>query len=528
MSDQEAILKQIREALNKKGDMPIFNKSVNRINIVGSDPDSDTMELAVEVMKDANLSTKLLRLVNSSHYNRNGTKIGLLSQAIMILGFETVKNACFTLKMIDSFKDDDENVNMTSILVKSYLTAGFVREAASATGMKNVEESYLCGLFHGLGEMVTAHTLPEKYKQIKKLSEGGMDWAKAQQQVLGITFSNLAKELTIEWGFPSTISETMSTFHADTSGPIKGKLQFNRAIATMTSQVMDSLYSNRPQKDKNFNQMISEMSEHIGIDVSKIKNSLNTSFKQSCDLAKEYGLDKKVLAPKVEESDDEGRNKIAQQFSYYAHSLKIDAPAPSEEETPSSADTQSTTSTENTDITSPPHASNNVVNSENLLNIIGEITTMITQSTDISVILSKVIEGLKTGAGFHRIMLCLLNPQKTEYAARIVIGENSEQLKNYFRFPINTANDIFSHVIMRKEDIMLNELTTGKWANKLPKDFQEKTGSNCFVTAAYASESKPLGMFYADMGTSGENITEDQYRSFIQLVTQARLALRIL
>lgn len=57
--------KKIQAQLARLGDLPVFSATLNRIRELSSSEDSDAMMLAMAVMKDANLSARLLRVANT-------------------------------------------------------------------------------------------------------------------------------------------------------------------------------------------------------------------------------------------------------------------------------------------------------------------------------------------------------------------------------------------------------------------------------------------------------------------------------
>lgn len=127
LTPQQITLEKIQARLNKIGDLPVFSASVNRIRMMSSSEETEVTELATEITKDANLTTKLLRVANSPHYSRGNSKVGIVSRAVMMLGFDTVRSITLALKIIDSFQYQHPQINMNALLVKSYLSAGFVR-----------------------------------------------------------------------------------------------------------------------------------------------------------------------------------------------------------------------------------------------------------------------------------------------------------------------------------------------------------------------------------------------------------------
>ena len=197
MNQQDAV-KEVGMRIDGMGDLPVFSASVNRIRRISADPESDSMDLAKEVMKDMGFSVKLLRLANSSYYNRGLGKISSVSRAVVLLGFNTVKNLGFTLKFIESFKAQHPGVDMEKMLVRSYLAAGFVRDIALKAGVKDPEESYICALLHNVGEMACGYFLPEKFLELQKLlKEQQMPAQEAERAVLGASLIEIGKQLEI-------------------------------------------------------------------------------------------------------------------------------------------------------------------------------------------------------------------------------------------------------------------------------------------------------------------------------------------
>jgi len=494
----------LQNNLSELGDLPIFSASVNRISQISENPDSDTMQLSMEVMKDANLSVKMLRLSNSAHYNRGQTKIASVSQAVMVLGFDTIKNISLSLKLLDSLSQGDHELDMNSMLVHAYLSAAFMRELALKSGVDKIEQSYICGLVHSLGEVITAYAMPEKYVEIVALCEDrGMTWKSAQQEILSCGFDDLAKDIVTDWGFAPAVVNTIGK-QTPPSGGVSSSAEFNRQVPYLASQVMGALYLKPYRSNKPLVEVFSQLQKTTGMDNDAVRAALNKAFEMGCDLAKEFNLSKKLLAPRVMESNDSARDRIAKQFAYYAQSIDSQA-----------------------DLTSEREINMAKGDPALLLQTVGEMTQMMTEQADINKIFMKLMEGLCKGAGFQRVGLCLLTPKRDAYAARIVIGRNPDALKGFIQFPVNKEKDLFSKIIFAGKALHVVDTMEPKWRAFLPRDFEKSTGVNNFVVSAFGDRKKPLGMFYADMADSQTPVSKAQFESFQQLVNHAKLALQM-
>ena len=309
---------RIHEGIERLGDLPIFSTSINKIRRISSDPNSDAMAVAQEVLKDANLSTKLLRLSNSAFYNRGVGKISVISRSVIVLGFETVRNLTLTLKLIESFQNAPPGVEMARMLVRSYLAAGFVRDIADKCGVKDVEESYVCALLHSIGEITVAYVLPEEYLRILELvQQEGLNQSAAEQAVLGTSISRISQDLASSWEFPSTVVSTMAPPPEKIGGALKERVAFNRAVSSLAHQLLDNLYADNGDSEQ-LTETMQMLTKATGLNDDMVQNYLNNSFRMSCALATEYGLSKNLLKPKLGDGEGTLRNKWARQFSYYA------------------------------------------------------------------------------------------------------------------------------------------------------------------------------------------------------------------
>lgn len=532
---KQKTLDEIKSKMDRLGDLPVFSASVNHICKLSTDPDADAMSLSQEVLKDANLSVKLLRLANSPYYNRSLGKIGVVSRAIILLGFNTVKNLSLTMKFIESFQNEHPLINMDKLLVRAYITAGFVRDLAMQIGIKDAEETYTCALLHDLGEIAVAYFLPDRFIEISTLNkEALLSPAENERAILGATMATIGKELASSWDFSSSVISTMDHDLPKISGQITKSLELNKTMATLASKIVGSLYSSTPGKDETFHTLMLDLAKATGVPFKKLESSLSDSFQMSCELAKTYGLAAKKLMPVVAETSDELRDKVARQFSFMVSSqgskqtaitkpLALDANIANEIAIQEGA--AAATPTTSTINTNPDGDSD--LNSELQLQFIQEITSLITESAKLNTVLVKVLEGIHSAVGFSRVVLCLLGVDRKSYTGRIAIGTDKETMKEYFNHSLTPDNDIFSRVILENVDIIVEDSKDKRWEAVLSDKYHTQLGAHGFVVACLRSNNKPLGFIYADKGSSKHRITPQQHRSFAQFIAQARLALQI-
>jgi len=527
-------LKTIDRRLSRLGDLPIFSASLNKVRHVSSDSDSTAMSLAVEVMKDANLTTKILQLANSPMYNRGVGKITVISRAVILLGFKTISSLCLTLKLIDSFNTKQHGFDMNSMLVNAFLTAGMAREVAEKAGINDIEQSYICGLLHGLGEIIVAYTLSEKYQQMLECAEqSDLSWSKIQQQKLGLSFYKVGQKMAERWGFSSSVIKTMKAYRSKATKSLTDTTEINTALASLSSSSLDIIFAKQNQPDQSLSGIYQSMANAVGISRSDIEECMQQNFRNSCELACDYGIDMKLLMPPVQESDDALLNKMSRQLSFFAGTRS--APDNDEVVTEQKNATNKKTPVEQSDsgIKKQSVNKNDTEKQKNVfgdlqqqLSILQEITSLISSSAGVHHVFAKVLEGIHKGLGFERAVLCLLSADHSLLQVRLGMGNHQDGLKQYFNLDVRDKNNLFIKVLREGGELLVEEVASAEWKSILSEDFIKNAKTNSFSIAALRIENRIVGLFYADMGEHGPRVNNELQQGFKQFVNQARLALQ--
>ena len=94
----EAVLKK----LDHIEDIPTLPTIVFELNELLQNPDTPITEITDVIEKDQSMSLKILKLVNSAFYGFQ-SKVEDIGNAIILLGFNTVRNAILSLSVISAF-----------------------------------------------------------------------------------------------------------------------------------------------------------------------------------------------------------------------------------------------------------------------------------------------------------------------------------------------------------------------------------------------------------------------------------------
>ncbi|MCG2585640.1 HDOD domain-containing protein [Massilia sp. TS11] len=171
-----------------------------------------TQEIAKKLATDPVLSAKLLRLANSAYYHVSRS-IGTVDDAVMMLGFVTVRTLVISSGLVTGFK------TVPGMDLKTFwrysLHSAVGAKWLAKTCKENMDLAFTIGMMHAIGQLVMHAAMPEQAMQLDKtalpLSHGRFD---AEQAAFGYTFADVGAELANRWKFPPVFASTIRAFPA--------------------------------------------------------------------------------------------------------------------------------------------------------------------------------------------------------------------------------------------------------------------------------------------------------------------------
>ncbi len=500
-------LNAIHAKLGRLGDLPVFSATVNRIQQISSSKEADAMALAMAVMKDANLSARLLRLANSTHYNRSSTRINVISRAVIMIGFDEIKNLSFTLKLIEAFNKTNPNTDVSALLMRSFLTAAISREIGIQAKIDDIEETYTCGLLHGLGEIIFACTLTDEYDRLLKLQRSSdTPWKRIQLDEIGGHFSDIGQELAQSWGFPPAVVQSMDSMTADAP---KGNTRRNFEITSTVDKMLQQLYNQGKPGSIRFADLMNKLAETTGTSLDTVNKSLSQGYKMVCDMASEYGLSSSSLNPPLRDSGDNDLDEFARKASFYIHS-QIQASPTQQQLTPAPA----------TELLENPSERAQIQ-----LNYLQEIGDLVTKNTPTPQLLNKVIEGVVASTSCDRAAFVMISKDRRQLIMRLGDGNCIDDLKSYFDIKLGEGDDFFFKVLSKQMTLLVTDTQESGWAERLPESFLTQANPNGFIMAPLLAGKRVIGFLYADRLIQSGPIDQEAFRIFNQFYMQAKMAL---
>ncbi|MDQ3000664.1 MAG: HDOD domain-containing protein [Fibrobacterota bacterium] len=205
-------LKALVQKVNDLPTLPIMMATITRLM---QDPRTSAEELGRAIASDPPLVSKVLKLVNSAFYGFPG-RISTLTQAIVILGFSTIRNVILTTSVLKAFgKDTTQNgFDVGKFWEHSLLTGAIARSLAVERETNFVEETFIAGLLHDMGRIVLSQKLPAEFEKVLIVMEkAGISQLAAEQAVLKLNHGDIGGWLARKWNLPLPYVEVMRLHH---------------------------------------------------------------------------------------------------------------------------------------------------------------------------------------------------------------------------------------------------------------------------------------------------------------------------
>ncbi len=176
--------------------LPVLPNVATEVLSSSLDDSSDATRLANLIQQDQSLASHVLRVVNSPAF-RGSAEIVALQQAIARLGMVRIREIALTASLKNAMAAKGSYQQLMDDAWKLGLAAGlWSKEVARAT-RRNVEQAYLSGLLHNIGESLVAVDLGKR--------DASLTIADAQY-LMSTLGSRAGVSLVTEWQLPESVA----------------------------------------------------------------------------------------------------------------------------------------------------------------------------------------------------------------------------------------------------------------------------------------------------------------------------------
>jgi HD-like signal output (HDOD) protein len=194
--------------------VPSLPLTFQRIQELVTNPRSNTTQLAEAVGSDQGLTTRLLRLANSSFYGL-AARVDTVSQAVALIGTRQVRDLSLACAVVDLFK----NVPASALDGRAFWEHGLAvgsasRLLAAKRGERETERHFVAGMLHDIGLVVMASQLPERVAaNLSAAHDAQQPLSVIERRELGFDHAELGGAVIEQWHLPPALAEVTTHHH---------------------------------------------------------------------------------------------------------------------------------------------------------------------------------------------------------------------------------------------------------------------------------------------------------------------------
>lgn len=172
--------------------------------------DVSYQELADIIQMDAGLSAKIIAVANSPAYAQ-WNEVKDFNRLLVVLGLNTIKTIAITSAVHQFFSQFNPELGrwMGTFWRYSLTSAYSAKALAKLTGYDPVDEAYVAGLLHRVGQLLLLKKKPEEYPELLLGNQTESELEQRELELFGTTGTEVGAMLIREWDPQSFLSDAI-------------------------------------------------------------------------------------------------------------------------------------------------------------------------------------------------------------------------------------------------------------------------------------------------------------------------------
>jgi putative nucleotidyltransferase with HDIG domain len=211
-----ASIQKIKRITERIISLPTLPTVVSKLIQLVDNPKTSASSLANLIYKDQALTARILKLANSAYYGFP-REISTVNMAIVVLGFNTVKEMTLSLSVFEAFKDakNDSAFDISRFWQHSIGCGSAARMLSRRFAHQLTGEAFVAGLLHDIGKIILRQYMPQEFSSIMEMvASGKTNLDEAETDIVGATHSQIGAWLAEKWNLPRIIVGSIANHHA--------------------------------------------------------------------------------------------------------------------------------------------------------------------------------------------------------------------------------------------------------------------------------------------------------------------------
>lgn len=492
--------------MRSKSDFPALTSIISEINQIVSSDSENSSKLARTILQDFALTSRLLKLVNTASYGQFGGTINTVSKAVVILGFETVRNIAMSLILIDFLQNKAQAVQLKDEVLLAIFTGIVAAQLSVGRNIRDAEEVMVCAMFHNLGRMLATYYFFDESQDISRLVEQGEGEAQAAIKVLGITYAELGLAVARSWNFPPRLLAGMRKLSGGKVGPAVGDMDYLTVTINLANELcVLAASTNEQNKHKSLAELAKRYEGATRISERELSAAIDVGLTElgQRSMILNISTSKSPLLARVRKWCGHAQSiEPAKKVSEFDDIINMDKAVEKEDALP--------------------------LDPEAILGAgIQDVTASLVGDFKLNDVLQMVLETIYRGIGFNRALILIRDNKQNAMVAKFGFGAGVEALIPLFRFPLPFVADVFHLSLEKGLDVAIENINAPNIADKIPAWYRAAINAPCFILLPVMYKDKAIVMFYADMLEANSlKVSQHQLSLLRTLRNQAVLAIK--
>jgi putative nucleotidyltransferase with HDIG domain len=212
------------EVIQHITDLPTLPEVVLTVTEMVNNPKTSAKDLGKVIAQDQVQTARLLKLVNSAYYGFP-SQITKITTAIVVLGFNPIKQLLLSTAVFDMFADEHIGGFSRQQLLKHAIgTAIASRIIGRHLGHSELEELFVAGLLHDIGKVVMDKYFHHEFSAVlERTAQQDITFHTAERDLLEFDHTLLGQQLAIHWHLPEKLVMTIANHHHPASAGRYGR-----------------------------------------------------------------------------------------------------------------------------------------------------------------------------------------------------------------------------------------------------------------------------------------------------------------
>ncbi len=207
MAEIQTLDNTLDDIVAKVGDLPAIPKVAEKIMRILEDPNVTAAQIQKVLDTDIAIAARVLKIANSAFYGYRG-RIQSTSQAVMVLGFKTLKSVVMAASMKAIYK----RFRLTEQKLWEHSVGVSIGSRIIAQEIKyhDPDEAFITGLMHDVGKVIMNNCDPMKFSLVVQMVYNKNVAASiAEKEIFGFTHKEVGSLVVKKWKLSETIENVI-------------------------------------------------------------------------------------------------------------------------------------------------------------------------------------------------------------------------------------------------------------------------------------------------------------------------------